>query len=651
VRTLKFAGVLLVAGLATGGSVAAMGAPAVAVARSTVTVKRPTLPAPDGLGAVPGDGTVTLSWAAVAGATTYRVLRGGEPVATVAEAGWRDPAATNGVDVTYRVVAVDVAGIASPPSNEATVRPLPPAPAAPRAPKATAADSRVALSWPAAAAGYVVTRNGREVATVTTPAWTDAAVVNGQTYDYAVRAVDSFGQRSALSDGVTAKPLPPAPVAPTGLVAVESSGTVTFSWNVVSTATTYTVLRDNVVIDTVDTARYTDTAVEAAHRYTYRVRAHGEFGLTSPLSAAASVTLAAPKPQVAGPVTLISAGDAAQPGASLNPFVSADGRYVAFTSYTDVLVYDRTTKATTREAGPGAAVGISADGRYVAFTANRALFVRDRALGTTSPVPTTPTAPVGDDPVSPVGGGASPATGPVNDSPVLAATMSADGRFLAFTATGDGSAADVFVHDRTTGVTARVATAGAQRAGLAISADGRFVAFVSDATDLVADDTNDAPDVFVHDRGSGITQRVSVATGGAQADGSSGHRPGLSADGRWVSFTSDATDLVTGDTNARPDVFVHDRTTGSTIRVTASSGTDHEAESMSADGRFVTYRAMMAGRPEEIFVFDRLAGTTRTLVRGAASSISADGRYVAFHSSADLLPEKAAGQQVYLVTL
>src|SRR5207249_6721018 len=113
----------------------------------------------------------------------------------------------------------------------------------------------------------------------------------------------------------------------------------------------------------------------------------------------------------------------------------------------------------------------------------------------------------------------------------------------------------------------------------ALSADGRFVAFGSDATNLVAGDTNGTTDVFVHDRQTGTTERVSVASGGGtQGNGKSGGFfafPALSADGRFVAFQSDATNLVAGDTNGATDVFVHDRQTGTTEPASVPSGRTH----------------------------------------------------------------------------
>src|SRR5438094_565922 len=190
--------------------------------------------------------------------------------------------------------------------------------------------------------------------------------------------------------------------------------------------------------------------------------------------------------------------------------------------------------------------------------------------------------------------------------------------------------------------------------GSALSADGRFVAFDSAATDLVAGDTNGVSDVFVHDRQTGTTERVSVASDGAQGNGSSGlvtfaFPPALSADGRFVAFVSFATNLVASDTNGATDVFVHDRQTGTTERVSvASDGTEGNAASagatLAADGRFVAFHIaatnLVAGDTNGttyVVVHDRQTATTeRASANGfsAGPALSADGRFVAFHSTA-----------------
>jgi Tol biopolymer transport system component len=190
--------------------------------------------------------------------------------------------------------------------------------------------------------------------------------------------------------------------------------------------------------------------------------------------------------------------------------------------------------------------------------------------------------------------------------------ISADGRFVAFDSEasnlvgGDTNGwGDVFVHDRATGATTRVsvATGGAQGNGdsgaawddvAAISADGRFVAFFSEASNLVAGDTNGVHDVFVHDRDTGVTTRVSVGTGGTEGNGRAHAIPAISADGGHVAFTSEATNLVAGDTNDATDIFVHDRDTGSTTRVSVGTdGTEGNGyswiPSLSADGTSVAF--------------------------------------------------------------
>ena len=104
-----------------------------------------------------------------------------------------------------------------------------------------------------------------------------------------------------------------------------------------------------------------------------------------------------------------------------------------------------------------------------------------------------------------------------------------------------------------------------------ISADGRFVAFYSAATNLVSEDTNYATDIFVHDRQTSETTRISVSSSGAQGNGGSSN-PSISSDGRYIAFESDASNLVSGDTNDFGDIFVHDRQTGQTTLVSISSG-------------------------------------------------------------------------------
>jgi hypothetical protein len=209
-----------------------------------------------------------------------------------------------------------------------------------------------------------------------------------------------------------------------------------------------------------------------------------------------------------------------------------------------------------------------------------------------------------------------------------------------------------------------VDSAGAQGNGTSsatsISADGRYVAFDSSATNLVPGDTNGFWDIFVRDRQTGTTERVSVDSGGTQGNNDS-HSSSISADGRYVAFQSNATNLVSGDTNGYADIFVHDLQTGVTTLVSVdSSGMQGDLwsdfASISADGRYVAFASnadnLVSGDTngyfgDDVFVHDLQTGaTTRVSVDSAGGqgngasgdygvSISSDGRFVAFDSDAN----------------
>jgi len=374
---------------------------------------------------------------------------------------------------------------------------------------------------------------------------------------------------------------------------------------------------------------------------------------------------------------------------------SFDGRYVVFSSGStnlvpgdtnargDVFLKDRLTGATTRinvasdgtqADQSGFSASISSDGTVVAFISGASnlvpppgpglwhdAFVKERMTGQTSLV----SAASDDTPASEM---------------VEAPSVSADGRYVAF-ATGSSnlvagdtnSSYDVFVRDRQTAQTTRVsvATGGAQGSSSSlmpvISAEGRYVAFAS-VSPLVAGDTNNTWDIFVHDRVLGETTRVSVATGGGQSNGGSWY-PAISADGRHVAFLSAATNLVAGDTNGTHDIFVHDRLLAETTRVSVSStGTQANGPSgepistvgwpatISGDGRFVAFHSaasnLVAGDTNgvyDVFVHDRQTAqtirvsSTSSGVQGLSDhlfpSISGNGRYVTFDSdSTGLVP-------------
>ncbi len=251
--------------------------------------------------------------------------------------------------------------------------------------------------------------------------------------------------------------------------------------------------------------------------------------------------------------------------------------------------------------GASSAASLSDDGRYVTFSSTATtlvpndtnsqadIFVRDRELGTTQRVN--------------LGIGGEQALGGTSSN----ASISNDGQVVQFTSsainligldTNDQS--DVFVHDRKTNMTTRVSVAsnGAQAAGGASSGgvmtpDGRYIAFASAATNLVTSDTNAATDVFLHDRQTGTTQRVSLTNGGLQATGSSGG-PSLSVNGQVVAFVSSATNIVASDSNGKIDVFVRDLQAGTTTRVSvgpagAQGNDDSFSPMVSGDGRFVVF--------------------------------------------------------------
>lgn len=248
--------------------------------------------------------------------------------------------------------------------------------------------------------------------------------------------------------------------------------------------------------------------------------------------------------------------------------------------------------------------------------------------------------------------------------------MSDDARFVGFShghpflPEDRNSKDDVFVLDRTLNRIERVSVnsqgeeANGHSAMGGISGDGRIVAFVSEATNLVPGDTNADADIFVHDRSTHKTTRVSLATDGTQ--GTVGSRyPAISADGRHVAFVSWAENLVPGDTNQERDVFVHDLDTGLTERVSVSSDeeqtqtpwgqSNNGGPVISNDGQIVGFTSRADNLVpndtngnklgEDAFVRDRAAGTTEqvnlesdgTPMRsGALSALSGNGRFVVF---------------------
>ena len=398
------------------------------------------------------------------------------------------------------------------------------------------------------------------------------------------------------------------------------------------------------------------------------------------------------------------------------PTISDDGRYVTWHSRSeglvpndtndreDVFVFDRNTGTTTRinapgnvqPNGPSLFPEISGDGRFVVFgsgasnlvpgdnsnvvtsptaspdATGRDVFVWDRATGAITREDVASDGAEGKcfsvGPAPPVGtqvfcgGGVA----------LAEATINADGRFVALAANAHNlvpndtnAQTDIFLRDRQAGTTTRISvtSGGAQAVGGSslepdISADGRFIAFSTAATNLVTSGTS--RQVVVRDQLNNTTTQISNATGGAVGNGNSS-LPSISADGRWVTFASLATNLVPGDTNGASDVFLHDRQTSTTTRVSVGpSGVQglngSFFPSISGDGRYVAFDSLAGnlvpddtnGRSDG-FVYDRTTGTTsrasltRNLEQANDGSFFAapnfDGRYVAFASEAgNLVP-------------
>lgn len=314
-------------------------------------------------------------------------------------------------------------------------------------------------------------------------------------------------------------------------------------------------------------------------------------------------------------------------GASVNPSISPDGRYVAFQS-------------SAADHLPGDTNGVSD------------AFVRDRVLGTTVRVSVS-------------------ATGLQGNGPSYRTSISFDGRYVAFVSEASNLVladtngfGDIFVHDTMWGHTNRVSvdSSGIQANNtsdeVSISSDGRFVAFASVATNLVSGDTNGRNDIFLRDLVAGTTVRVSLDSSGTQGNNNS-YAPSISGDGRYVAFESVATNLVAGDTNGHPDIFVRDLVTGTTTRASVrSSGTQgnnvSSAPSISSDGRYVAFASDASNlvtadtnNRTDIFVRDRLSGSTSRASVGSGGFagfddsyspvISGNGRYVAFTSASSSL--------------
>jgi Tol biopolymer transport system component len=370
-------------------------------------------------------------------------------------------------------------------------------------------------------------------------------------------------------------------------------------------------------------------------------------------------------------VSVDSAGNQADDNSS-RPSISTDGRFVAFNSLAsnlapgdtdtnyefDIFVRDTLTNTTTRvsvdSAGnPGdndsGSLFISANGRFVVFeslasnlvpgdTKSTDIFVRDTLTNTTISLSADSAG----------------TEGPFSHA---YPSISSDGRFGAFASfasklvPGDtNDAYDIFVRDTLTNTTTRVSVDSGGNQALSdssypsISANGRFVAFESIASNLVPEDTNDAPDIFVRDTLTNTTTRVSVDSAGNQGNNTSvdqfpysgSNSSSISGDGRFVAFESMASNLVPEDTNDAYDIFVRDRLTNTTTRVSVDSAGNQalgnsSSPSISANGRFVVFNSSASNLvpgdtndAHDIFVRDTLTNTTTRVSVDSASNQAFD---------------------------
>jgi Tol biopolymer transport system component len=277
--------------------------------------------------------------------------------------------------------------------------------------------------------------------------------------------------------------------------------------------------------------------------------------------------------------------------------------------------------------------------------------------------------------------------GPGGEQSAYASTgpsISADGRYVVFQSSGDNlvtgdtnNKTDVFLYDAVTASLSRVSVGatGTQANGNSfspnISPNGRYVTFTSDATNLVLGDTNAYDDIFIKDLQTGAVRRI---MGSSQPNGASAHSS-VTSNGSVV-FLSSASNLVSGDTNARMDVFLYDAATYEFSRAnvkpwggqtTPTTSTQSDAPRVSDNGRYVVFSSsapdVVSGDTngyDDIFVRDRVAGTTTRVstssdglqaTNGSSRTpfISADGAHVIFHSYAwNLAP---GGRGVFVKTL
>ena len=629
------------------------------------------------LSAKPGaPGSVSLSWSAAtdadSGLSLYAIYQDGAEIGTTEAAtrSFRITGLTSVTSYNFRVEAEDVKGNRStngprivfttpdwdnpswPPGAELVVS------------EYRDAATSLVLSWTPADDNMSVERyevsvdaGGEGTVPVTgtflsPTSFEVTGLVPGEDYEFYVNAVDSAGNTTLkrLSVRVNSDGLPPAWAGSSLRMDSADVTSTTVSWDA---ASDNVEIRDYFVyVDGVTIARLDDPTIRTFRlpcllpdtSYTVWVEARDRAGNLSTDGPRLMVTTNTGMITGDGVTTRESVATDGSQGnnRSNSPVISDDGRFIVFSSLADNLVADDTNDT-------------------------QDVFVRNLVTGVTERV-------------------SMDAGVEGNKFSSSFTRISADGRFVLFHSFSDNwqpspemvaaaAQGQAWIHDRQTG-RSHLAVRGPSgeiprnRFGPAsvfprdLSADGRMVLFSSDATNLVFDDLNGRRDIFLRtivDRDQvpwqGNTVLVSVSASGVQANDVS-FDADMSRDGRYVVFTSNATNLVDGGTNTTGGVYFKDMQTGQVELIAAGDGWSLLQPVVSDDGRFVAYTGSTNFEPYwSVFLYDRLSDTTVAIsrdaggntVQGTQPAISAFGDFVAFSSiSKDLLSHPSSIMEVFI---
>ena len=277
--------------------------------------------APTGLAVVAGNGTASLTWTSVAGATGYEVFRNGVQIATPTTTSYADSGLTNGSVYTYTVRATAGTVVSADSASQVATPSAPVVLSAPGNVVATPGANQVVLTWTAVtgATSYIIQRDGTQIGTSTTASYTDTTAVAGTQYSYTVAASNG----TSTSGGSSPVTTTPVPAAPSGLVATPGNAAVSLTWTAVSGASSYEVFRNGTQVGTSTTASYSDTGLTNGTAYSYTVRTVVGTAVSAD-SAAQSATPVAPIVLTA-PTGLTATGGVGQVALSWTAVTNATG--------------------------------------------------------------------------------------------------------------------------------------------------------------------------------------------------------------------------------------------------------------------------------------------------------------------------------------